>query len=133
MLSRLLLLTSARLGPQLATGQTYAPFSANVVGGANSAAFTAAGPGDGASYNHELTLGRFYEITYEVSGYAGGGLYVATGGGGSDLPSRTANGIYTDQKQALGNSILYIVANTPGTTATVTIRSLRLMRRNPVV
>lgn len=125
----LLVLLSALRGPQLATGQTYVPFSANVTGGGNSATFSNAIGGDGVTFDHGLVIGDTYEIIYEVTGYTGGGLYVATGGGGSTDPSRTANGTYTEEKQAIGNSLFYIVANSAGTSATVRVLSLRRIRR----
>lgn len=81
---------------------------------------TASG-GSIASHAVSVEAGKQYTITYTVSGYSSGTVFVGFGGGSNvSGTSRSANGTYTQVLTAVtGNNILQFVASTAGTSLSI--------------
>jgi uncharacterized protein (TIGR02145 family) len=57
-----------------------------------------------------LVVGKVYRITYTISNYSAGSIYLLVGDSAS-TPSRSANGTYTEYVKCTGNLIIGIQAN----------------------
>ena len=78
---------------------------------------TATAIANAAIYENIGTIGKYYEITYTISGYVAGGLAIKAGTATGTI--RQANGTYTERIYAVGNGNMGIVTSSIVTTASI--------------
>lgn len=100
------------------TGWSNLYFSGKTVSG-NQLVFVSTDAYDPAVYNCTLVAGKYYEVTYTVSGYISGNVNPQLAGSGTDRfgTTRTANGTYTERLLAnTSNNAFWIgTIDVPGT------------------
>jgi hypothetical protein len=80
--------------------------------------FTASDAYDPVYQSISLTAGKYYEITYTISGFTSGDFFAQLSGGGTAVPGthRTANGTFTERLLAsTGNTQVQFLCSTTST------------------
>lgn len=116
-------------GPELVAGQTWSSSGVGAVGGVNRVTFMAATAGSGGA-SAMIVVGKFYEITYTISGIVNGSIGLDVGGGAA--VQRAANGTYTERKYASASGTLTASCAGTVTDGVFVINSCKLIDGNHV-